>query len=363
MEMSLIGSSPAKFAISRRYLFQLSNNNNKNLMMICSSATKSQIGFGHIIRCPHLSLRVTAQSQSTIFTKASDRNTITNPKDGVKIYVGLPMDSVSDCNGINHSRAVAAGLKALKLLGVEGVELPIWWGVAEKEAMGKYEWSGYLTLVEMIQKVGLKLHVSLCFHGSKEENIPLPKWVSEIGESQPDIFFTDHSGQHYKDCLSFGVDDLPVFDGKTAMQVYEGFVESFKTSFSPFMGSTITGITIGMGPDGELRYSFSSPELLLADIRTACRNHGVEICGQNLNIGGTPKSFEQIKKNLAGGNGIDLFLYQRMGAEFFSPKNFPLFSGFVRSLNQLELDSDDLAVNEREAAVFVPGKNRKLQTV
>lgn len=109
--------------------------------------------------------------------------------------------------------------------------------------------------------------------------------------------------------------------------------------------------------------SFSSPESLLADIRAACRNHGVEICGQNLNIAGTPKSFKQIKKNLAGGNGIDLFLYQRMGAEFFSPKNFPLFSAFVRSLNQLELDSDDLAVNEREAAVFLAGKNRKLQTV
>lgn len=159
---------------------------------------------------------------------------------GVKLYVGLPMNSVSECNAINHSRAIAAGLRALKLLGVEGVELPIWWGVSEKEAMGKYEWSGYLALVEMVRKSGLKLHVSLCFHACKEENIALPKWVSDIGESEPDIFFADRSGKRYKDCLSFGVDDLPVFDGKTAIQVYQGFIESFKMVFAPFMGSTIT---------------------------------------------------------------------------------------------------------------------------
>uniref|UniRef100_A0A251V8Q9 Beta-amylase n=1 Tax=Helianthus annuus TaxID=4232 RepID=A0A251V8Q9_HELAN len=63
--------------------------------------------------------------------------------------------------------------------------------------------------------------------------------------------------------------------------------------------------------------SFSSPELLLADIKDACRNNDVKVCGQNLNVAGTIKNFEQIKKNLAGENGIELFLYQRMGGEFF----------------------------------------------
>lgn len=109
--------------------------------------------------------------------------------------------------------------------------------------------------------------------------------------------------------------------------------------------------------------SFSSPELLLADIKDACRKHGVEVCGQNLNVASTVNSFEQIKKNLVGENGIELFLYQRMGGEFFSPKNFPLFTAFVRSLNQMEVDSDDLAVNDREGALLVPSKTRKLQTV
>lgn len=160
--------------------------------------------------------------------------------DGVKLFVGLPLDAVSSTNTINHARAIAVGLKALKLLGVDGIELPVWWGVVEKETRGKYDWTGYLALTEIIQKLGLKLHVSLCFHASEEAKIQLPEWVSQIGESDPSIFFKDQSGQHYKDSLSFAVTDVPVLDGKTPVQVYKEFCESFKTAFSPFMGSTIT---------------------------------------------------------------------------------------------------------------------------
>lgn len=160
--------------------------------------------------------------------------------DGVKLYVGLPLDAVSTCNTVNHARAISAGLKALKLLGIDGVELPVWWGIAEKDKSGKYDWTGYLVLAEMVQKLGLKLHVSLCFHASKDAKILLPDWVSRIGESQPDVYFTDRSGQRYKDCLSLAVDDLPVLDGKTPIEAYAEFCESFKASFSPFIGSTIT---------------------------------------------------------------------------------------------------------------------------
>lgn len=88
--------------------------------------------------------------------------------------------------------------------------------------------------------------------------------------------------------------------------------------------------------------SHSSPESLLSQIRMVCRKHGVEISGQNSSVSGAPGGFQQIKKNLLGENGIDLFTYQRMGAYFFSPEHFPSFAGFVRSLNQLELQSDDL---------------------
>ncbi|MED6162793.1 Inactive beta-amylase 9, variant 2 [Stylosanthes scabra] len=369
----------------------------------------------------------------------------------------------------------------------------------------------------MVQKMGLKLHVSLCFHGSTKPNIPLPDWVTRIGESQPDIFFKDRSGKHYKECLSLAVDNLPVLDGKTPIQVYQSFCESFKDSFSPFMGSTITGISMGLGPDGELRYpchhhlssdgktqgvgefqcydqnmlsilkqhaeasgnplwglggphdaptfdqppisgffkdgaswessygdfflswysnqliahgdsllslasssfgdtgvtiygkiplmhswygtrshpseltagfyntvktdgyepvaelfarnsckmilpgmdlsdahqpneTHSSPELLLAQIMAACKNHGVQVSGQNSSESAVLNGFEQIKKNLGGDNVLDLFTYHRMGAYFFSPEHFPSFTEFVRTLNRPELHSDDLP-NEGEEEV------------
>lgn len=160
--------------------------------------------------------------------------------DRVRLFVGLPLDVVSECNTVNHERAIAAGLKAFKLLGVDGVELPVWWGVVENVEMGKYDWSGYLTVAEMVRKAGLKLHISLCFHASRQPKIPLPKWVMEIGKSQSSIFFTDRSGKQYQECLSLAVDDLTVLNGKTPIQVYQDFCENFKSTFSTFIGSTIT---------------------------------------------------------------------------------------------------------------------------
>ncbi|AES64255.1 putative beta-amylase [Medicago truncatula] len=255
MEISVIGNSQVKFGrtdFACRELGYVILKNNCRF-------SKGGVCFGQNLRLKKgggIGLKaIHAEPVREMKNKPSGSRTRSKQADGVRLFVGLPLDTVShDCNSINHSKAIAAGLKALKLLGVEGVELPIWWGIVEKEAMGKYDWSGYLAIAEMIQKVGLKLHVSLCFHGSKKPNIPLPKWISEIGESQPSIFFTDRSGQVYKECLSLAVDNLPVLNGKTPVQVYQSFCESFKSKFSPFMKSTITGISMGLGPDGKLRY-------------------------------------------------------------------------------------------------------------
>lgn len=109
----------------------------------------------------------------------------------------------------------------------------------------------------------------------------------------------------------------------------------------------------------------SSPESLLAQITTACKNYGVAVSGEN---SGAPNGcFEQIKKYLLGENKVvDLFTYQRMGADFFSPRNFPKFTEFVRNLHHLELLSDDMGIDEVEAAGSVSsseqGKNLHVQS-
>uniref|UniRef100_A0A7N0UGB0 Beta-amylase n=1 Tax=Kalanchoe fedtschenkoi TaxID=63787 RepID=A0A7N0UGB0_KALFE len=253
MEVSVIGSSQAQIGRSESGFVKLAMCNPKVHAFPRVSFPPNRRGdFGRV----RFSLKAVAESQVAEPNKASADTSpeFSRTNAAVKLFVGLPLDVVSDCHAVNHARAVSVGLKALKLLGVEGVELPVWWGVVEKEAMGKYEWPGYLAVAEMVKKAGLKLHVSLCFHACKEAKIPLPKWVSKIGENHPDVYFTDRSGERYKECLSLAVDDVSVFEGKTGLQVYKEFCESFKVSFEPYLGSTITGITMGLGPNGELRY-------------------------------------------------------------------------------------------------------------
>lgn len=506
----MIGRADAKF----RVLGVMNLGINKMLVpnsKVCFGQLKNlrnNGGFGFTLKAAHAAAVDFVEKDST--DNSSSASSLKSIED-IKLYVGLPLDAVSECHRMNHEKAVTAGLKALKLMGVDGVELPIWWGLVEKEAMGEYNWSGYLAIAELVQKMGLKLHVSLCFHASQQPRIPLPDWVSRVGETDSSIFFTDRSGQQYKDCLSLAADDLPILDGKSPLQVYLEFCENFKSSFATFMGSTITGITIGLGPDGELRYpssghaskattnlpgvgefqcydknmlsllkqhaeetsnplwglggphdvptydqppsantffkddggswetpygdfflswyssqlishgdrmlslassvfssspvsisgklplmcswyrtrshpseltagfyntatrdgyeavvekfaknscmmilpgmdlldehqtNGSSPQSLLAQIEGTCRKQGLQFSGQNSSHSGATDGFGEIKKNLLENNEmVDLFTYQRMGADFFSPKHFPLFTAFVRTLNQQDSDVDDM---------------------
>jgi hypothetical protein len=49
--------------------------------------------------------------------------------------------------------------------------------------------------------------------------IPLPHWVTEIGRSNPDIYFTDRTGRRNTECLSWGIDKERVLQGRTAVEV------------------------------------------------------------------------------------------------------------------------------------------------
>lgn len=76
----------------------------------------------------------------------------------------------------------------------------------------------------------------------------------QIGDLNKDIYYRDQNGFSNDDYLTLGVDELPLFCGRTALQCYEDFMFSFINKFESFIGSVIEEISVGLGPSGELRY-------------------------------------------------------------------------------------------------------------
>ncbi|XP_057521076.1 beta-amylase 3, chloroplastic [Amaranthus tricolor] len=182
----------------------------------------------------------------------------------VPVYVMLPLDTISVGGSLNKARAMNASLMALKTAGVEGVMVDVWWGLVEKDGPLKYNWDGYVELVQMVQKHGLKLQAVMSFHqcgGNVGDScsIPLPPWVLEEIHSNPDLVYTDRSGRRNPEYISLGCDSLPVLRGRTPIQVYSDYMRSFRNKFKDYLGTCIVEIQVGMGPCGELRYP-SYPE-------------------------------------------------------------------------------------------------------
>ncbi|KAJ1292305.1 hypothetical protein BS78_02G382200, partial [Paspalum vaginatum] len=178
-----------------------------------------------------------------------------------RLFVGLPIDSVTDGATVNSAAAIAAGIRAVRLLGADGVELPVFWSVAQPESGDRFRWAGYQAVADMVRAEGLSLRVSLRTHGTPGGGVPaLPSWVSGVGADDPDIFFTDRSGGRHEGCLSFAIDELPVLHGKSPLQLYEAFYRGFAGAFADFFDdSTITDVTVGLGAHGVLRYPSYPP--------------------------------------------------------------------------------------------------------
>lgn len=184
---------------------------------------------------------------------------------GVPVYVMLPLDTVRPGGGVNRRKAMNASLQALKSAGVEGVMVDVWWGIVERERPGEYDWGGYADLMEMARRIGLKVQAVMSFHqcgGNVGDccTIPLPRWVVEEMEKDPDLAYTDQWGRRNYEYVSLGCDTLPVLKGRNPVQCYADFMRAFRDRFEPLLGSTIVEIQVGMGPAGELRYP-SYPEL------------------------------------------------------------------------------------------------------
>nr|DAD23227.1 TPA_asm: hypothetical protein HUJ06_024690 [Nelumbo nucifera] len=164
----------------------------------------------------------------------------------VPVYVMLPLDVVTVDNVLSDTEGIEKQLKQLRAAGVDGVMVDVWWGIVESKGPKQYDWSAYRSLFRIIQQCELKSQAIMSFHqcgGNVGDlvNISLPQWVLHIGESDPDIFYTNQSGTRNKEYLTIGV--------------YSDYMKSFRKNMSDFLEAGLfTDIEVGLGPSGELRY-------------------------------------------------------------------------------------------------------------
>ncbi|XP_051144228.1 beta-amylase 1, chloroplastic-like [Andrographis paniculata] len=176
------------------------------------------------------------------------------------VYVTLPADAVGPAaETMRRRKAMAQSFRALAAAGVEGVVMEVWWGLVEQEFPTRYNWKGYLELVEMAKRFGLKVRAAMAFHQSGTGPgdplwIPLPRWVLEEIDKDPDVAYADRFGRRNTEYISLGCDILPILCGRSPIQAYADFMRNFRDTFRSFLGGTITGIQVGLGPGGELRY-------------------------------------------------------------------------------------------------------------
>ncbi|WIA31402.1 hypothetical protein OEZ86_002301 [Tetradesmus obliquus] len=193
------------------------------------------------------------------------------PAEAIPVYVMLPLDTVN-ADGVFRYAYIpwfAQALQVLALSGVHGVAVDVWWCAVER-APRQYSWTGYRQLFEMVRGAGLKLQVVLSFHACGGNvgdlaQVPLPSWVLEAGQQDPDIFFTDRPrecglGRRNKEYLSIWADDAPVLPAgpgagsRSPLQAYGEFMAAFRDAFAGQLGSLVEEVVVGAGPCGELRY-------------------------------------------------------------------------------------------------------------
>lgn len=164
------------------------------------------------------------------------------------VYVMLPLDTVwvverdgKRISVLKKERSLDIALHTLKQAGVEGVMVDVWWGIVERAGPKQFDLSAYKRLFFKVAAAGLKVQAVMSFHAAGGNvgdtcKIPLPKWVLDIGERNSDIFYTDKQGHRNKECLSLGCDDLPLFWGRTPVQMYTDFINAFADKFQNLFG-------------------------------------------------------------------------------------------------------------------------------
>ncbi|KAK6134865.1 hypothetical protein DH2020_031406 [Rehmannia glutinosa] len=219
-------------------------------------------------------LKFTSQKRSktlqAVTTDAPTERISSNIRNGplanyVPLFVMLQLGVITRENEFLEEDKLEKQLKELRKAGVDGVMVDVWWGIIEGKGPKQYDWSSYRKLFQLVQKCGLRIQAIMSFHQcggniGDAVYIPIPEWVLSVGEKNPDIFYTNRSGNRNQEYVSLGVDNLPLFQGRTAIEMYSDYMKSFRENMSDFLeDETIIDIEVGLGPAGELRYP-SYPE-------------------------------------------------------------------------------------------------------
>jgi beta-amylase len=114
--------------------------------------------------------------------------------------------------------------------------------MVEHAGPGIYDFSAYKRLFQKVQESGLKVQAVMSFHAAGGNvgdtcKVPLPQWVLEVGVEDPDIFYTDQAGYRNKECLSLGCDEVPIFWGRTPVDMYRDFIAAFGDNFDSLFGA------------------------------------------------------------------------------------------------------------------------------
>ncbi|RXH72873.1 hypothetical protein DVH24_012557 [Malus domestica] len=95
------------------------------------------------------------------------------------------------------------------------------------EAGSTFHCLGIIVLSRLLKSNPLLafLFVVMSFHDcggnvGDDVHIPLPHWVTEIGQKNPDIYFTNKEGKHNTEFLTLGIDKGRVLRGRTAVEVW-----------------------------------------------------------------------------------------------------------------------------------------------
>jgi beta-amylase len=171
---------------------------------------------------------------------------------GCPVYVMLPLDTVwvverdgKRISVLKKERSLDIALHTLKQAGVEGVMVDIWWGIVERQGPRQYDFTAYKRLFYKVAAAGLKVQAVMSFHAAGGNvgdtcKIPLPKWVLEVGERNPDVFYTDKAGHRNRECLSLGCDEQSLFWGRAPVHMYRDFINAFADKFQHLFGERLS---------------------------------------------------------------------------------------------------------------------------